>query len=78
MVSGIAWFIINTSGNNSVYGRVTSRIKLADKKNMAKNYNTLWGLEYIIMYEGRFISDNLEKIIEMMVKSREIKVMLQH
>ena len=36
-----------------------------------KNYNTLWGLEYIIMNEKSFIENNADEIIEMMVKCRK-------
>jgi hypothetical protein len=35
-----------------------------------KNYNIIWGLEYIIMNEKTFIDNNAEEIIEMMVKCR--------
>jgi hypothetical protein len=37
-----------------------------------KNYNTIWGLEYIIMNEKSFIDSNSEEIIEMMVKCRNM------
>ena len=37
-----------------------------------KSYNSLWGLEYIMMNEKSFIDNNSEKIIEMMIKSRII------
>ena len=35
-----------------------------------KNYNTFWGAEYIIMNEKTFIDNNIDEIIELMVKSR--------
>ena len=33
-----------------------------------RNYNTMWGSEYIIMNEQNFIENNAEVIMEMMVK----------
>ena len=39
-------------------------------KDGAGNFNTLWGLEYLLMNETRFITDNLEAIVEIMVKNR--------
>jgi len=37
-----------------------------------KNYNTFWGSEYIIMNEKTFIDNNVNEIIELMIKSRSI------
>jgi hypothetical protein len=37
-----------------------------------KNYNSLWGDEYIIMNEKSFIDNNSDEIIELMIKSRSI------
>jgi len=37
-----------------------------------KNYNTFWGQEYIIMNEKTFIDNNLDELIDLMIKSRSI------
>jgi len=37
-----------------------------------KNYNTFWGVEYIIMNEKTFLDNNSDEIIELMIKSRSI------
>jgi hypothetical protein len=37
-----------------------------------RNFNVFWGDEYIIMNEKSFIDNNLDEIIELMVKSRFI------
>ena len=37
-----------------------------------KSYNTFWGDEYIILNEKSFIDNNIDEIIELMVKSRSI------
>ena len=35
-------------------------------------YNCFWGSEYIVLNEKSFIENNLENIVEAMVKSRTI------
>jgi len=35
-------------------------------------YNTFWGQEYIIMNEKKFIDNNADEIIDLMIKSRSI------
>jgi len=38
----------------------------------SRSYNTFWGSEYIIMNEKTFIDNNLDGIIDLMIKSRSI------
>jgi hypothetical protein len=45
---------------------------LKDLLGQRKSFNTFWGSDYIIMNEQTFIENNLENIIEMMIKSRLI------
>ena len=38
--------------------------------NRQNNFNSIWGSEYLMMNEKSFIENNIEEIIEVMVKSR--------
>ena len=57
--------LLINSDNDGILKELLAQAKI-------KNYNFLWGPEYILMNEKSFIDNNSEKIIEMMIKSRSI------
>ena len=62
---------MNVVLNNS-YLLINPENEGVKKEPRTGNHNTLWGIDYFIMNEQTFIEDNIEEIVEIMVKTRAI------
>ena len=62
---------MNVVLNNS-YLLINPENEGVKKEPQTGNHNTLWGIDYFILNEQKFIEDNIEEIVEIMVKTRSL------